>query len=943
MAGAKSTRTVVEKGKRRLGEAQEEREAQKLKRHRVAKVERRKAEDEQSDSEDEASGDENLPEWTLSKPLGGRMLDVDPILTQDEKYLIIPYNTSIQVYLVEDSLLLRRIPIFAHEPTAPNEKLPCHAISIRQSIADPDFVWVACLDGRIFHINWTHQSSSLECFQTASKTAQAMAVGRASSAQASDDIVLVLESDGTSYTEVVAYSQPTTPSPQSKSLLKIQKAASVLPTLEIRDNGRILAGSIGNCVFVGLMSQQKSTGTDNVSYEFSSFDTPSAVSSLDIRLRSKKASNAGKGAPREGIVDVVAGGSNGGIFVYHNVLSNVPTAVSTQEYHWHRRPVRSVKWSKDGEHVVSGGSEKTLSIWHTSTGNKRYLPHLPGAVDNIVVSPKGSSYVVHMDDNSVMMISTTDFIPSSYISGLQSATSAPLPLRDNDLFRQHGRLSKDQEVRSGQDLRHSIPAVIDPRDPGKLHVCASIGNTVQRNGQPATALLQSFNFHSFSSKSQQALANLRSQHADMSDNKAQGDDPCVSHMSVSSDGKWLASVDEWMPSAEDAKRMAALNVRDFQIMRREVHLKFWELGDGLEPLTLVSEISAPHHSKPPKETKTRPEPILDLVSNPASAGFATIGRDGIVRIWKPRTRKRDGIVVKMENGNDMVTWACAFEIPIGNKPHGYQLVQGSLAISEDGSALFAAFGAPNNGLVYVINTFTGAVTYTFTDVWKGQLRAIGSLDRFLIVLADDLSVINVPADDYTYGIDLPITDSLSGLVQLAVDQKSGHFAVAIPTGDTCTIGIFDPYHLEPINECKIPHRVVSLVTTPQVSGFLVLDDSAQVWAITSGSFMKSIYVAAPLEDIGMGGRAVAELNDNNEATTFDTEGDSDGDEDLSADEADVDMGDAEDGDEAMDDIALAKSVPQHLLTEIFDAGLPIEETFNRVLNLVSDPPLRKDE
>lgn len=49
--------------------------------------------------------------WKVSKPMGGRMLDIDPIFTADEKYLILTYNTSIQIYSAVDSLLVRRIPI----------------------------------------------------------------------------------------------------------------------------------------------------------------------------------------------------------------------------------------------------------------------------------------------------------------------------------------------------------------------------------------------------------------------------------------------------------------------------------------------------------------------------------------------------------------------------------------------------------------------------------------------------------------------------------------------------------------------------------------------------------------------------------------------------------------------------------------------------------------
>jgi NET1-associated nuclear protein 1 (U3 small nucleolar RNA-associated protein 17) len=49
----------------------------------VAKQEKRKH---QPKSSKQQSTNENTCKWRISKPMGGRMLDVDPILTEDEKY-----------------------------------------------------------------------------------------------------------------------------------------------------------------------------------------------------------------------------------------------------------------------------------------------------------------------------------------------------------------------------------------------------------------------------------------------------------------------------------------------------------------------------------------------------------------------------------------------------------------------------------------------------------------------------------------------------------------------------------------------------------------------------------------------------------------------------------------------------------------------------------------
>src|SRR5690606_11476098 len=117
-----------------------------------------------------------------------------------------------------------------------------------------------------------------------------------------------------------------------------------------------------------------------------------------------------------------------------------------------------------------------------------FLPHLPGVVTNIVVSDSGASYVVHLDDNSVMVLSTAEMTPTAYVSGIQSATRNPQLLKDQWVE----RVWKPSEAPS------SVPAALRPDAPGKLYLCVGNGDqATTSSGTPSAPFLQSVDLESF--------------------------------------------------------------------------------------------------------------------------------------------------------------------------------------------------------------------------------------------------------------------------------------------------------------------------------------------------------------------------------------------------------------------------------------------------------------
>lgn len=583
--------------------------------------------------------------------------------------------------------------------------------------------------------------------------------------------------------------------------------------------------------------------------------------------------------------------------------------------------------------MISGGSEQTLVMWQIDTGKMNFLPHLAGVVENLAISETGASYLVHLDDNSVMVLSTAELEPTAYVSGIQSATRS-------------SRIPKDQWVSRVSAPRHVptlIPAALHPEIPDRLYLCVGGGNQATLTADALSApFLQTVDLESFRSISKQAIARTHPSDANFT---AQGEavtDPQVTHLAFSHDGKWLVTVDEWSPLQKDELNLGEDQARTLARDKREIHLKFWEAGsdaDGADLFGLVSRINSPH-------VTSTPEAIFGLAADPSSTRFATVGNDGLARIWRPKVRQQDGLTATSENGRVLHTWSCTQIIPLGNQLSVESVGampaaknQGRIQFSEDGSTLFVAYGTMEDGNVYIIDARSGEVKAVLDGLWHGTLRGLCVLSPYIIILSDTLQVYDVVADDLCYGMPLSITTTDTGgeaAIHLGVDLRTRHFALTLPTTTGTEICVFRPDTLTPVLLNKIPGRVINLVTSPHSSGFIVLDDQAQLRTIAEGTDADALAIAKPLEEMRLD-TVEAEINGEAHAaplSEFFSEAFSD------------DEGDDEDGKEggmdvdSDDEAAHPAVVNQPQLAAIFDAApafaMPaIEDVFYKVAGLLA--------
>jgi NET1-associated nuclear protein 1 (U3 small nucleolar RNA-associated protein 17) len=272
-------------------------------------------------------------------------------VTDLRRYLILTYNTSLQVYTTEDSLLVRRIPL-------PVTRLGDgdFIVSAVLSKTSPDHVWVGSNDGRVWHINWTTGAGADTPYET-NKYILDMDVQSMEYRDAAKDVLLVLQMAGATPATIVAYDEEGLSKNEGTLLYTFEEKPKLLQSAA---NGKVTVATSGSTLHIGLLRHRKK-GADSpeLEYRFYSFGVPDLVASLDIRptLRTTK-----KGATELQQVDVIIGGARGGIYLYSDISAKLAAeghgtvkaaAIQPRKYHWHRKAVHSVKWSADGKRHTS--------------------------------------------------------------------------------------------------------------------------------------------------------------------------------------------------------------------------------------------------------------------------------------------------------------------------------------------------------------------------------------------------------------------------------------------------------------------------------------------------------------------------------------------------------------------------------------------------------------
>ncbi|CAG5146352.1 uncharacterized protein ALTATR162_LOCUS1864 [Alternaria atra] len=777
--------------------------------------------------------------WISSRGHGGWFLPADPVFSPDEKYLIVAEPKSLHVYATETSLLANTL---AEDDAG---VLTAYALSP----ASPHLVYVAYSLGHIILWNWVVGKKAGRW--NIGATVRHMAV-IAQSDSSEDDLIYCHEADEGHHT--ISVRALRTKRQDTRTELKQVKqvlSAGAVTGIQVLLQGKYVVAATSDSLVVGKRVKANKTALEDFEYVWREFKFSKHITTFSVYHREQQETSNGKKTPQDqrDVLDIAVGEETGVILLFEDILASFAAIEKSKKegmdnaesfrpkrLHWHRDAVGSVKWSLDGNYLISGGDETVLTIWQLATGQPQHLPHLSAAIENVVVSPTGSAYALTLANNSVIVLSTTELDARTNIVGIQSR-----------------RIDIEQLPKDTKSGMYPVPMAVNPANPTEVFFSVPSSQPRQKKKEEdprPEPYLQTFDLGNDRAKGRQALTRNNATEPNVAPDGRRIKEPTVTHLQVSHDGEWLATIDEWVPPRSDTRYLNE-GVPEFneqeRLNRREVYLKFWRRDKSTGQWKLETRIDAPHFF----EDVCGNGRVFDLVADPAAAGFATVGEDHVVRIWRPKTRSRDGVIVRGAQQEGLVTWSLDQAIEINDK---LDITEGSqqslpprtsrLAFSSDGSVLATSISwdlKEDAGVTHLIDAHSATIRRSLTEIDVTALSGLGFVGQFLVVVADAVTVWDMVSDELAYSIpiDTPGIGRLERvpLVRLACNDNDidGTFAVSLPRFEkngSSRLFVYSPEHQKPVWKDTYSGVTLGLASRRSESGYVVLDSRSCLRTIT---------------------------------------------------------------------------------------------------------------
>ncbi|KAL5421562.1 hypothetical protein PMIN04_005439 [Paraphaeosphaeria minitans] len=786
--------------------------------------------------------------WSISAPQGGWFLPQDPVFSPDEKYLLLGKLKALDVYAADTSLLVRSLPLGASSL----------ALAYALSSTDSDLVYVADSAGIISLWNWT-DGSKLGRWGIGANVQHLVVVEQPTTSR---DLIFTHEADGKHIVNVHAlYTGDEASKTEVKQILRTSRP---ITEMQVLLQGKLIVLSTPNSMIVGKRRKFKQTALQDFEYTWREFEMSRRITTFNAFVQISGGKDKALEDARDHL-DLAVGDEEGVIYQFEDVISRFvaversqkdasdkkvgPESLAPKRLHWHRTAVRSLKYSLDGNYLISGGDETVLTIWQLATGKQQHLPHLTAAIESIAISPSGASYGVTLANNSVIVLSTSELKAKTNIVGIQTRRISA------------GKLHRLSNPHFSPNYLTLVPMDIDPNN--NSHITFVTPSSQPRHGGASRSepYIQTFDLANQRPIARQPLTRNNATDPNMGPDGRPILEPSVNLLRISHDGAWLATVDEWVPPVADLsyieEGISALNVEE-RTLRREVYLKIWRRDEQNAQWVLDARIDAPHFI----DGVSAHARVFDLIADPSGAGFATVGEDRVVRIWRPKTRMRDGVIVRgADRMRGLVNWSLDRAVKLADKlevDEAHEAAQSTiprtcrLAFSADGSVLAAGVSWASDedpGVVHMVDTNDGSIRRSITEVDITALSSVAVLGRHLILLGNTVVVWDMIMDQLVYSIPNKTPGvriaTHSQLLSLAINEEDCTFAVSTPrlqkkepederfTKIATKVTVYSPTSSEPVWSCTIPEALVlGLVAKKGSRGFVALDTSSNIRLLT---------------------------------------------------------------------------------------------------------------
>lgn len=762
--------------------------------------------------------------WTLSSPTAGRYSGRDPIFVQHtngEEYVVAATTREVHVLSVKTSLLIRAL-------TAPDDLTIVTFDALSQGYDSS--VHVVYSNGQV--VKWDWLSNLQESSKPQNRTIQAYRIAKLNEADES----LSVTHEG----------------PSSKFHLDnklVHTSTRHIKDLQILGNFDFVVGRCEKAIVAGMKG---------AAGEFVWIELPLKTHAICVDARIVDTGTSGKqNKPFQSALSLAIGNADGQIHLYPDIAplfasKGAVTLPNPRILHWHRDAVSSVKFSRDGNYLISGGSETVLVLWQLETGHRSFLPHLTSEIERIVVNPTGNRYAVQMGDNSIIVLSTTELKPIANFAGLQ------LPVRPNS-----------DKYRPGLATTKTVAALHPQRTKEML---LTVPSTQPKTAGDITSrpFLQTFDLQTARHITRQALTRNNVTDFNLGPERTPIIPPDVVLLAIARDGRWLATVDEWTPPMSDVAHLAteAETADDVQMRRREVYLKFWLWDDEAQTWTLSTRVDEPHARVSGGRSTAGAGRVFGLVADPARLGFVSVGEDSAVKIWRPKRRTRHGVAMTNARGEEEIEWVCRTVVELekeGERTAAVmaweeELVEPSgaaLAVSDDGSLIAASMcydrameDLAASGVCF-IDAETGEIKTSRDNVAADNLVELAFADRYLIALSQKaLRVWDVVDDKLHYSAKVAadgVEARQAGGPLLAINRMDRTIAVA--TRQTQSGGgklvVREIGRAKPLCTMELEQGVEALLADGQGRSFVVVFADATIRTLSfSGGITRAAAAAA---------------------------------------------------------------------------------------------------
>ncbi|GIJ91589.1 hypothetical protein Asppvi_010557 [Aspergillus pseudoviridinutans] len=761
--------------------------------------------------------------WGLSSPVGGQYSNLNPIITSDEEYLLAGTETAIHVHSIGTS----------HRSRTLHLKDGQKVVGYNLCSENPQHLYIITSTGCVSKWDWLsgHEITSWDfARETLLAELCPSEVGKLRY-----ELLFSLRGrkDGKRQLTVTLFNGET---PRD---IVVFETTQRIDNFRVFRQGQAIIAWAGQRLLLGTR-ELNTPDPSTIQYAWREVVLPVRVTCIDVRESRARNRTIPQGSQDGNLdtVDLVLGESGGSILVYPDFLALFPTGgidsddnkgPAPRRLHWHRGPVNAVRWSKDGNYIISGGDESVMVLWQLDTGRKQFLPHLSSPICNLVVSTTGKAYILKLADNCIIVLSATELQPYVTITGLQLCPKVDKPA---DAALPESRIS----------LRPSA-AVLHPQFHDRLLVAVPASRHAARDYHSITSscVLQTYDIRTDSQISRQALARTNATTLRISPEGTEIVAPDVSYLDICQDGKWMATIDDWIPRPEDIRALEPNSTpTGSHTLSRETYLKFWRWSEVSNMWELATRINSPH------SFDSVSVPILGLASRPYNHEFATVGCDAVLRFWCASNRPRLGLATKHPEHQDQ-TWKCRGTIDLkgefiggGTEPAN----AACMSFSEDGSVLAICVqtrSSPDSGLVILVDMQNCKIHHSRVGVYSGRPCAARFLGRYLVVLSlhsahiwdtvgdivrtTSLSAVqdNTPCDDQLLAVS---SKSQTCAVASKVPQ---HLAGARRTcGSQFDIRVYDVQTLSLLTRQSLKHCPVSLLSDPLTGHYIIIDAMANV-------------------------------------------------------------------------------------------------------------------